>query len=79
MESLNEKLRPILEKFQKEDERHRDAMDALRAEQERVKILKVFPGNMVDMQAVNAPYDFMPNYKPVFYSIQLNNYKIVEE
>ena len=46
---------------------------------ERFKIIKVFSGNMVDIQAVKAPYDFMPGYKPTFYSIQLKNYKIVEE
>ena len=45
----------------------------------RFKLLKVYDGNIVDIQSQVAQLAWMPDFFPIYYSIKLCNYKILSE
>jgi hypothetical protein len=41
------------------------------------EVIKVFSQNLVDLRAIKPPFELMPDYYPIYYSIELKDYKIL--
>ena len=41
------------------------------------EIIKVYPDGYYDIQALKPMFAFMPNFRPIYYSIQLESYTII--
>jgi hypothetical protein len=43
------------------------------------EVVKVFPGNFYDLKARKAPYEWMPDFYPVYLSIKVIGFKLVSD
>lgn len=41
------------------------------------EVIKVFSQNLVDLRASQPQFEWMPDYFPIYYSIELKDYKII--
>lgn len=43
------------------------------------EVIKVFNQNLVDLRAIKPQFEWMPDFFPVYYSVELKNYKILND
>jgi hypothetical protein len=43
------------------------------------EIIVAYPGGYYDLKAMKPQFEWMPNFFPVYYSIRLNEFKIINQ
>ncbi len=46
---------------------------------DRYKVIRIFKNGRVDLQATKPVFEWIPDYFPIYYSIKLQEFKIVDQ